>query len=193
MVPLLDGSRRGAPDIGLSFRPEARGQSVEPLIFSSEVSTGDPALDAHHRALFAAANQLLFARDVTRAPGLFLRGLQFLTRWIAVHCAAEEAVLERAGDPSLARHRAAHRDVLSLAGALCRRAEDEGPSEAVRRRLYGLVHDWVRYHMVVLDRTLPPHDDAPDLPDPDLADLARNIVARDTPEAEVAERVRRCW
>lgn len=179
---------------------------MQRLVFTRDLETGDPVIDAHHRALFATANDLLFARDVRQDPQLFLQGVSFLKKYAGFHFAAEEAAMARWGYAALDKHRAHHHDLTVRITGLWELAGEEGPSLDLRNRLHQLIEDWLRYHIRVLDKDFIQHVDrarraeaaagavvAPEdeAAGGDLGEVTRQVDATD--EGGLMARIRRWW
>ena len=171
------------------------------LIFTKNLVTGDDTIDAQHRALFTAGNQLMFAHDVREDPELFLRGLAFLKRYASFHFEAEERAMRSAEYDGFDRHQAHHLELAGRVDELLRRTEVEGSSQELRDRLYLLLNRWFQFHVQVLDRHFVQFvqaerngvalDPAPGTDD--LADATRGVNAETTSEDLLGERLRGLW
>lgn len=171
------------------------------LIFTKNLATGDDVIDAQHRALFTAGNQLLFSHDVREDPELFLRGLAFLKRYAGFHFDAEERAMRAAGYDGFERHHAHHAELEGRVDELLRRTQAEGPSQELRDRLYLLLNRWFQFHVQVLDRHFVQFvqverngvalDPAPGTDD--LAAATDGVDAEKTSEESLGERLRGLW
>ncbi|MCK6519793.1 hemerythrin family protein, partial [Myxococcota bacterium] len=72
------------------------------------MSVGVPELDSQHRELFTRLNRLVAAIRAGRGSADVAPVLAFLDDYTREHFADEERVMERAGYPALAEHRAQH-------------------------------------------------------------------------------------
>ena len=124
------------------------------LSWEKRLSVGTPSIEAQHRLLVEALNELHSAvmrgepRSVT---GLFLRTLIAYTR---NHQAAEEALMARLDYPDLPQHRALHRELMENLEAQLAHVE-RGESTVTVEFLYFL-RDWLTHHIQKVDRAYLP-------------------------------------
>jgi hemerythrin-like metal-binding protein len=122
------------------------------------MSVGVPALDAQHRELFTRLNRLVAAIRAGRGSADVAPVLAFLDDYTREHFADEERVMEQAGYPALAEHRAQH---AGFCAELARLRERLAVPGADRQELAGHLHlhlrDWLVRHIIGADRAYAAH------------------------------------
>lgn len=115
--------------------------------WSDDLSLGDPALDATHRALFDS-----LARLATMREEAFLPAFEETVAALERDFRGEEDLMERLGYPGLACHREQHARALSgLHHASAALADGEaGPA----RRAVDLLAEWLHLHITTMDQAL---------------------------------------
>jgi hemerythrin-like metal-binding protein len=132
--------------------------------WSQELKLGVPAMDAEHRRLLTLTNDFL---DAASAGAPLSRLSHILGELIArtrIHFQAEETLLDRAGYPGLAGHRAAHERLLVDAQRLYERfaapqSQPGGDQEAIRALTMEAAHflqRWLVDHIVAEDMAYRP-------------------------------------
>ncbi|QGZ37955.1 hemerythrin-like metal-binding protein [Pseudoduganella flava] len=115
--------------------------------WSDELSLGDPALDATHRALFDALAHL-----AAMPEDGFLPAYEATVAALERDFRGEEDLMERMGYPGLACHREQHARALSgLHHASAALAEGD-PAPA--RRAVDLLAEWLHLHITTMDQAL---------------------------------------
>jgi len=124
------------------------------LIWDKRLSVGTPSIEAQHRLLVEALNELHSAvmrgepRSVT---GLLLRTLIAYTR---NHHVAEEGLMARVGYPELRQHRALHHELMeSLETQLAHVDQGKG---VVGIEFLHFLRDWLTNHIQKVDRAYLP-------------------------------------
>lgn len=116
--------------------------------------TGNDAIDAQHRELFAHLATLLAASRERRSQQEVAGLLDFLGDYVIRHFAAEEALMIQGAYPGIEAHRAEHRDFVKQYEVLRRELRSEGPSRLFAIRLGNRVTAWLREHIYRTDRLL---------------------------------------
>lgn len=123
-----------------------------PFKWTTDLATGDPAVDAQHRGIFRRVNRLLGAMMDGTGLTEVHRFAAFLDAYAVTHFQDEERAMLEAGYPDLDAHAASHaafrRDLADLIGGI-----DDGqglayPVLQVQRR----VCDWLTNHIGESDR-----------------------------------------
>lgn len=90
-----------------------------PLItITSKLITGIPSIDAQHRQLVDAINQLHDAMKQGKGREQIAPTLDFLVRYVAEHFAHEERLMAKVGYPDLAGHSAQHQGFATKVGEM---------------------------------------------------------------------------
>jgi hemerythrin-like metal-binding protein len=84
------------------------------LVWSTEYESGNGIIDTQHRVLFSQANEIVNAILDGQPKADVELLLDDLVQHVEQHFATEEALIEAAGTPGLAKHREVHRHLLSL-------------------------------------------------------------------------------
>lgn len=118
------------------------------------LSTGDAALDAYQRELFARFGDLLDAARAGRSGEEVGRLLGFLEEYVHGHLAAEEALMERRAYPHTEAHRLEHERLAEDLLGLLQAYLSEGATPPLLVRVNGRVAAWLREHVFRADRAL---------------------------------------
>lgn len=176
---------------------------MKPIALTPAMQTGDPTVDAQHRALIAIANEIL--RDDALDGRTCLKGLAFLSRYAGYHFAAEEEAMERTGYPDAENHRQHHARMTERISEIARQFDDYGARPEVRAAFRDLLDEWVSFHLSVLDRHLVQHmqgrgENVHAAPDPDGDLAAAEAAVADGPRTDgdaepegLGARLRRLW
>lgn len=141
--------------------------------WSQELKLGVPAMDAEHRRLLALTNDFLKAAGADAPPERLGRILGELIARTRIHFQAEETLLDRAGYPGLAGHRAAHERLLVDAQRLYERftappaqrghvgesaqpGHDGESARGLALEAAGFLQRWLVDHIVSEDRAYRP-------------------------------------
>lgn len=112
---------------------------------------GVEPIDTEHRRLFeilATVHDALLSNDFSAGP-IISKAIAELLEYTNQHFASEEAIMESAGYPALAEHRALHRDLVARLREIEIRAEFEdqyGPAE-----LAAFLYSWLADHILTED------------------------------------------
>jgi len=124
------------------------------LTWDKRLAVGPPSIDAQHRLLVEALNELnssVMRGDDRNNTGVLLRTFLAYTR---NHHASEEALMARVHYPELQQHRALHRELLeNIETHLAHLDRGEG---AVSIEFLHYVRDWLSHHIQKVDRAYLP-------------------------------------
>lgn len=119
--------------------------------WNSEYETGIPSIDAQHRSLFTALNQLHDAIGSEGGSGLIAQTLDFLVDYAGTHFRDEEARMLSLDFPGLREHEAEHRRLLSqVADSVVRYKSN--PTSASAEALAAFLVDWLTDHIMLMDK-----------------------------------------
>ena len=139
---LADAIRGALED--LTSTADRRGRPPRELVaWLPEYETGHPAMDAQHKALLRAFNQLVASVETRAGPE---RALDSLIETLAAHCAFEEGLRDDAD------HLAAHQRMLNAFREEARRVHQDGG--AFTPELLNRLEDTLLNHIQLEDREL---------------------------------------
>jgi hemerythrin len=124
------------------------------LIWDKHLSVGTPSIEAQHKLLVEALNELhnaVMRGESRTVTGLLLRTFIAYTR---NHHTSEEALMARVGYPDLSQHRALHRELMeNLESQLAHIDRGEG---VVSIEFLHFLRDWLANHIQKVDRAYLP-------------------------------------
>lgn len=126
--------------------------AVSRLDWSDAYSLDVPWLDAQHRRLFDLANQAIQAVVQGLPREQAVRAMAELVEEMALHCAEEEAIMERIGYDHAEHHRGDHAELLDEASELLQRWQENDLSHGALVDF--LVRQLITRHILVDDRAL---------------------------------------
>jgi len=124
------------------------------LTWDKRLAVGTPSIDAQHRLLVEALNELnssVMRGDDRNSTGVLLRTFLAYTR---NHHASEETLMARVHYPELQQHRTLHRELLENVETHVARLE-RGES-AVSIEFLHFLRDWLSNHIQQADRAFLP-------------------------------------
>ncbi len=123
--------------------------------WTDDISVGVAPLDRDHQRLIGLINRLY---DVMRRPEAQAEVgavIGELSHYAHQHCAAEEALMARAGYPGLAEHRKSH-DFLRERVAEYQGEYRAAPRDVIAAELFEFLADWLIHHIRTEDRAYAP-------------------------------------
>jgi hemerythrin len=124
-------------------------------VWDESLKCGIPAIDAEHRQLIEAMNDLYVACYINPVPDDIRAFTERLIEATKAHFAHEEAEMRRVGHPDLEGHRAEHRELLrDITGIRdhCTERLDATSAQHLLDHLRG----WLIVHIQTYDRNLGP-------------------------------------
>ena len=118
---------------------------------------GIPAIDAQHKKLIAAIDELMAACKKGEGRASIDKTLAFAVAYAKEHFAAEEKLQAECSYPGMAAHKQLHAQFLSSVSALVSEYENTGPSVALVGKLNKSLVDWVVKHIATEDKKLGEH------------------------------------
>jgi hemerythrin len=128
---------------------------METIEWRESFSVGNVLMDAHHQVFLQMVKE--FRETAGEADTNTAREqIEFLIEYTAMHLGAEEELMQRAGYPDLAGHKAMHeefvRKVRTMAAAL-----DTRPDSLSSDEILQLVQDWLVTHILGDDKRYAPY------------------------------------
>lgn len=128
--------------------------SLQPFTWDDSLSTGVPMIDAHHKELIAAVNDLGLAiahrKGATAVKKLFAF-LKFYAEW---HFEHEEACAAKHQCPIAEVNQQAHATFIETFGHLHDCYQASNASEAVAIEIYQQLADWLTSHILKIDTNI---------------------------------------
>ena len=116
--------------------------------WNSRYETGITLIDAQHKDLFAAVNQLADSFREGRAQDQTGPSLDFLIRYTAEHFQTEEQHMREIGFPYWIEHAEEHAHLMAKAQAL---QADHAAGKAVTMELAIFFANWLKHHINDVD------------------------------------------
>lgn len=155
-----------------------------------EYKLGVPLIDADHLSLFQEVARFEQQMDAGASFEDLDRALSFLYKYVGAHFAREEQLMRETNYPYYDAHRAVHLHLKKVVFAI-RRIFQVEPERVDKERLRRFLNEWLRGHILGMDRALAPYiegpfgDEVDALPASDLAEA----VAPDEELVEVLVQV----
>ncbi len=120
--------------------------------WSDAYATGVGEIDAQHKELLQQVERLLGA--IAGDPSAVGRLLDFLGDYALSHFETEERLMERHAYPLAEAHRAAHASFVGAFGRIRFDYDLDGLTEGMSELISGWLMEWLKGHILDLDRTL---------------------------------------
>jgi len=111
------------------------------------LETGNAEIDAQHKQLIAALNDLVDAREQGKGPQEIMRTLDFLSSYVVRHFNDEEAIQKKYDYPDYYRHRIYHDEFKKTVQNLVREINEKGPREELVLKTINTVAGWLINHI----------------------------------------------
>ena len=118
--------------------------------WTKDLSVGSDALDGHHKMLIDCLNQihpLIGQSGVDEQIGAVMRRLE---EFVLLHFSEEEQFMRNVGYPDWREHKAQHDKMYDVVFDL--KSDIEQQREVDARRLFNIIYDWLRTHIMVEDK-----------------------------------------
>lgn len=125
------------------------------LEWKAEFSLGLARIDAQHRKLFDYVNALEDAMRKGQGRQVLAKVLAGVAAYTREHFATEEELMQRAGFPELLPHKAAHEAFVKRVQEF--QQKHQAGEVGVTVELVASLGDWVRNHVLGMDRKYAPH------------------------------------
>lgn len=118
--------------------------------WNSSYSVKVEAMDIQHKKLFEIVRELYTAMHLGHGKEVAGEVLTRLIDYTVNHFAAEEKLMEKAGYPQLANHRAEHKALTDKVVAF--KKEFDGGSSGVTLELMTFLQNWLTNHIRTVDQ-----------------------------------------
>lgn len=125
--------------------------------FTKDLETGNASIDAEHRQLIQAINDLLKACSSGKGRDELAKTTGFLSDYTAKHFAHEETLQKQSKYPDYINHRRYHENFKKVVADLCGRLDKEGPTIALVGQVNTAIAGWLVNHIKQEDTKLAAH------------------------------------
>jgi hemerythrin len=127
------------------------------ITWNPALETGNPVIDAQHKELIKAINNLLDACQQGQAKDKAGPTLDFLISYTKKHFAEEESLQLRSNYPDFQNHRKLHESLLKTVSELAAEMKNSGPTPVLVNKLVRNVGDWLVSHIKKEDAKVAAH------------------------------------
>jgi len=121
-------------------------------MWTDDLSVGISEIDHQHRELFGQLERLLDACVAGEEQEEVLKMLSFLDDYVVTHFVTEEQLQREYGYPGYHAHRAEHDHLLDAIIQFRGEVRECGPTRDFVLRLNQTLIDWLREHIMTVDR-----------------------------------------
>lgn len=125
--------------------------------WNSALETGHPVIDAQHKELINAINNLLSACQQGRAADKVNATLDFLVSYTKRHFGEEEALQQKANYPDYPNHHQVHEAFVNVITDLSAELKQTGPTPSLINKIIRNVGDWLVNHIQQQDTKVAAH------------------------------------
>lgn len=115
--------------------------------WSKELETGNPQIDAEHKNLIQASNDLLAACAAGQGRTELNKTIDFLQEYTKTHFSHEEALQMRSKYPDYANHKKLHQGFIRTVGDVSAQLKAEGPTVQLVGEINKLLGGWLINHI----------------------------------------------
>lgn len=133
---------------------------LEAPAWFEQYKIGVPLIDADHISLFQEVARFEAQMDAGQSFEALDRALTFLYQYVGAHFAREEHLMRETGYPGYAQHRAVHLHLKKVVFAI-RRIFQVEPERVDKERLRRFLYDWLKDHILNMDKALAPYIEGP--------------------------------
>ncbi|WP_017298558.1 bacteriohemerythrin [Nodosilinea nodulosa] len=127
---------------------------IHPFTWNDTLSTGVPMIDAHHKELIAAVNDLGVAIAENKGATAIKKLFAFLKFYAEWHFEHEEACAAKHQCAIADVNQKAHATFIATFGHLHDRYKASDASEAVALEIYQQLADWLVSHILKIDTNI---------------------------------------
>ncbi len=128
--------------------------TLQPFTWDDSLNTGVPMIDAHHKELIAAVNDLGLAIAHHKGSTAIKKLFAFLKFYAEWHFEHEEACAAKHKCPIAEVNQQAHATFIENFGQLHDRYKASDASEAVAIEIYQQLADWLISHILKIDTNI---------------------------------------
>jgi hemerythrin len=124
-----------------------------PIYWTPKLAVGVPQIDEEHQELFDRVNRLVAALAAAKAKNEVAPLIGFLSDYVKVHFAGEQALMRAHRYVGGAEHLQQHQFFVNEFEKLAKEFGQNGASGLLTIQLNKLLCDWLRDHVATTDRT----------------------------------------
>jgi hemerythrin len=128
--------------------------TLQPFTWDDSLSTGVPMIDAHHKELIVAVNDLGLAIAENKGTTAIKKLFAFLKFYAEWHFEHEEACAGKHQCPIAEVNQQAHATFIETFGHLHEQYKASDASEAIAREIYQQLADWLVSHILKIDTNI---------------------------------------
>lgn len=125
--------------------------------FTDDLKTGNPLIDAQHKSLFEAINNLLTACAEGHGREQIKKTANFLLDYTKRHFGDEENLQMRSNYPDIVAHKRMHAEFTAVAAGLIEELNRDGANIAVVAKINKAVSGWLINHIKREDAKIAAH------------------------------------
>jgi hemerythrin-like metal-binding protein len=118
-----------------------------PYEWSSDLETGNYAIDEQHKQLFDTLNSLINAQRLGKGVGELYKAVEFLTVYVIRHFEDEEKLADDYDYPDRSYHKSIHDDFKGTVKVLVGQLRKEGYNDIILNNTVKIVSDWLVHHI----------------------------------------------
>lgn len=120
-------------------------------------ATGNTMIDAEHKELFRAINELLEACTSGHGQDRIASTMKFLIDYTAQHFGDEEALQQNSHYPDYPRHKTLHENFKKTVADLDKKLKEQGPTPTLITQVSSSTGGWLITHIAQEDKRLAAH------------------------------------
>jgi hemerythrin-like metal-binding protein len=128
-----------------------------PYEWSSDLETGNDAIDGQHKQLFDTLNSLINAQRMGKGVGELYKAVEFLTVYVIRHFEDEEKLADDYDYPDRRNHKNIHDEFKGTVKVLVEQLRKEGYNDIILDNTVQAVSDWLVNHIKKEDFKLAEH------------------------------------
>lgn len=121
---------------------------------------GVPLIDADHLSLFQEVARFQQCMNSGMSSNDLDQALTFLYKYVGAHFAREEQLMREKHYPKYAQHKAVHHHLKKVVYAV-RKIFQAEPERVDKEKLHAFLNDWLRNHILTMDKALAPYIEGP--------------------------------
>lgn len=131
-------------------RGSAGGMTIA-FVWSKDLETGNPQIDAEHQQLIQATNRMLEACAAGKGEQELRTTMDFLRQYTLTHFHHEEGLQQACGYPDYPNHKRLHDTFLKTVETLAARLYEQGPTTELMAEINKRLAGWLLHHIKTED------------------------------------------
>lgn len=126
-------------------------------MWNKKLETGNVTIDAQHKELINAINELLSACSVGKGREQIKKTSQFLLDYTSRHFAAEEKLQIQSNYPDYINHKRYHDEFVKVVKNIVAQLKEEGPTLGMVAKINNVIAAWLINHITREDIKVAEH------------------------------------